>query len=755
MIRFRRITSASTPANRAAIEESQAIIRAQFPGLSPDDIDQLPARLHDPLRFRFLSVLIVAEDGQEHVRACALILFAPDDHYALLDIISAEPGGPGRGLGGALYERVRDEAEALGAVGLFCECLPDDPALSPDETVRKQNIKRLRFYERFGVRPIMGTKYETPLSPDDTDPPYLMFDGLGKHSPPDAGALRRVVRSILERKYGGLCSPEYVENVVGSIRKDGFSLREPKYILEAADQGLPIRRLAGGIPLVVNDRHLDHHVHDRGYVETPVRIRSILAELDKTELFETTAPKHFPDRFIREVHDSKLVDYIERACRSVPENKSIYPYVFPIRNQSRPPKEAAVRAGYYCIDTFTPLNENAYLAARRCVDCALTAAEAVRNGAHAAYALVRPPGHHAERDVFGGFCYFNNAAIAANYLTRYGRVALLDIDYHHGNGAQNIFYERADVLTVSIHGHPRFAYPYFTGFREESGLGEGAGYNLNLPLPETITPAQYRDTLQTALRRITRFAPDFLIVAVGFDTANGDPTGTWPHKAGDFETIGRMLGETALPILVVQEGGYKIRTLGTNARRFFTGLAEGLDNPKPAPRVAPRGTSSDILTWRDQVRSDDIEAVRSLVSGTGNFSTDEIDIAAELVRERVKHGRASGYEFVLVSSNDRLVGYACFGPIPGTEDRFDLYWIAVRADQQNQGLGKKILDRAESAMRRLGAGRIYIDTSSTAKYAATHKFYRRNGYRVAAKLPDFYRANDGKIIFAKTMPPEN
>lgn len=158
------------------------------------------------------------------------------------------------------------------------------------------------------MRPIIGTKYETPLKPGESDPPYLMFDGLGKHALPDLRNLRRIVRSILERKYGDLCPPEYVDMVIRSIQQGKFALREPKYLPDVVDYGLPVRRLADGIPLIVNDRHLDHHVHDRGYVETPVRIRSILAELDKTGLFEQVTPKSFGDRYIREVHDSKLVD---------------------------------------------------------------------------------------------------------------------------------------------------------------------------------------------------------------------------------------------------------------------------------------------------------------------------------------------------------------------------------------------------------------------------------------------------------------
>jgi acetoin utilization deacetylase AcuC-like enzyme len=203
----------------------------------------------------------------------------------------------------------------------------------------------------------------------------------------------------------------------------------------------------------------------------------------------------------------------------------------------------------------------------------LSAAREVLNGRRIAYALVRPPGHHAERRSFGGFCYFNNNAIAANYLLPYGRVAILDLDYHHGNGQQDIFYRRPDVLTVSIHGDPGFAYPYFSGFKDERGEGDGEGFNLNLPLAEEVDGNRYRKALSTALQRVFDFKPVFLIVSIGFDTAKGDPTGTWSLTPRDFELNGRMLAELEIPILMVQEGGYRTRTLGVNARHFFTGLA--------------------------------------------------------------------------------------------------------------------------------------------------------------------------------------
>jgi acetoin utilization deacetylase AcuC-like enzyme len=238
--------------------------------------------------------------------------------------------------------------------------------------------------------------------------------------------------------------------------------------------------------------------------------------------------------------------------------------------------ELAVRAGYYCIDTFTPLNSNAFTAARYAVDCTLTAAELLLKGARMAYALVRPPGHHTERKSFGGFCYFNNAAIAAEMLSKEGRVALLDIDYHHGNGNQDIFYERADVLTISIHGHPRFAYPYFSGFKDEKGENKGRGYNINYPLPEQCDGTAYRIVLTQALSRITRFNPVFLVVSLGLDTAKGDPTGTWSLLANDFDLNGALIGALRVPTLVVQEGGYSTSVLGVNARRFLTGLRRAM-----------------------------------------------------------------------------------------------------------------------------------------------------------------------------------
>ncbi len=577
MFRIRRIYDDILPVNRTAIDQVQHILRSQFSGLAARDVDKLPRQLTNPLRHRFRAILYVAENQRRTVVGFALLLHEPELRFGYLEYISAARQLTGRGIGGALYQRVRNETRFLGAVGLFFECLPDDPALCRDPAILKENRARLRFYERFGARPIAGTAYETPVKDGEDNPPYLVFDDLGQGHVLAAEPARAIVRAILERKYRHLCSPAYVNLVVKSFRDDPVRLRPFCYRSAASARVSTPVAIADDqrIALTVNDRHQIHHVRERGYVEAPARIEAILARLQGSGLFEPLAVKHFSARHITAVHDRDFVRYLQTVCAALGEEEAVYPYVFPVRNASRPPTDRPTRAGYYCIDTFTPLTHNAFIAATRAVDCALTAADRLLGGQRLAYALVRPPGHHAERRLFGGFCYFNNSAVAAHYLSATGKVAVLDIDYHHGNGTQDIFYQRPDVLTVSIHGHPRFAYPYFSGFAEERGAASGQGFNLNLPLPEQLTVERYRETLQRAIRRITRFRPDFLVIALGFDTGRGDPTGTWSLGPDDFADNGCLLGSLRLPTLVIQEGGYDTGQLGEYALRFFSGLWQG------------------------------------------------------------------------------------------------------------------------------------------------------------------------------------
>lgn len=586
MLRIRQVIDDLLPIDQREIAQVQEILRDRFPAIPAADIDGLAEKLRNPFKHKFQSVLFVADDSQGNVRGFALVMHDPVLRFWFLDYIAAGALGAGGGIGGALYQRVRESAAATKPIGLFFECGPDDPAEVADPAILKQNMARLRFYARYGALPLINNAYRTPTTPGQTELPFLMYDDLDSGKPLRRDDARTVVRAILQRKYGDICTPRYINQIVASFADDVIPTRKPKSA-GAPPRDTPLNPRGPAIPLVINDKHDIHHIRERGYVEAPARIAAIKKELDASGLFRAVKPRDFGDKPILATHDKGYVEYLRRACAKVPAGTSVYPYVFPIRNQARPPKDLTVRAGYYCIDTFTPLNPNAFPAAKRGVDCTLTAAEEILRGDRLAYALVRPPGHHAETRSYGGFCYFSNCAIAAQYLSRHGRVAILDIDYHHGNGQEEIFYNRDDVLTISIHGHPSFAYPYFSGFEDDVGAGPGEGFNVNYAMPEHVDGERYRRTLRKAIARIEQFRPRFLVIALGLDPAKGDPTGTWTLEPADFAENGKLIGAMRLPTLVVQEGGYRTRTLGVNARRFFEGVVAGSGTPPPPNETKP------------------------------------------------------------------------------------------------------------------------------------------------------------------------
>jgi acetoin utilization deacetylase AcuC-like enzyme len=220
---------------------------------------------------------------------------------------------------------------------------------------------------------------------------------------------------------------------------------------------------------------------------------------------------------------------------------------------------------------YTPIMRHTFEAALHSAYCALTGAAFLVEGERHIYALCRPPGHHAGVDTCGGYCYFNNAAIAATSLKGRGKVAILDVDYHHGNGTQNIFYGTDQVLFISIHGHPDRRYPYFWGFSDETGVGAGEGYNYNFPLPADVTDGMYLPVLQRALEIICDYGPEFLIISAGFDTYKGDPIGDFKLTTEFYGVMGREMAGLGTPTLILQEGGYNDEQLGENVVRFLQG----------------------------------------------------------------------------------------------------------------------------------------------------------------------------------------
>lgn len=573
---IRRIYDDFLPANQRAIEQIINITRQQIPDMKEEYFNVMRGLFQNPIYRKMRHIFFVVDDGKGDVKGFAQLSYAADLKFCFLDLLAMRRGNVGGGMGSALYERVREEAKYLNAKGIYIECLTDDGRVFKDKKMLRQNRARLRFYEQYGVRPIVNTSYEYHSRLHYNYPYFLLYDDLDSNILPSRDEFKRIVTAILKRKYEPPCSKKDINLIIRSIKDDPIVLRSPRYIKTESEH--QIKKIPDDmkIVLICNEGHEIHHIRDRGYVESPVRIKTILAELDKTDLFFKMMPKRFSEKWIREVHSADFVNYFKKIAITMRPEQTLYPDVFPTRKIVNPPKKLLSCAGYYCIDVYSPINKNSYLAARGAVNCALTAADEILEGTRIAYALVRPPGHHAETDSFGGFCYFNSAAIAAHYLSRYGKVAILDIDYHHGNGQQEIFYQRQTVLTISIHADPNFEYPHFFGFKNEIGKGFGEGYNINYPLPAGIGGSVYIKTLKKALKNLRSFKPDFLVLALGFDTAKGDPTGTWKLQKHDFRSIGKLIGAVKIPILVVQEGGYNIRSLGVNARYFFTGLWEGM-----------------------------------------------------------------------------------------------------------------------------------------------------------------------------------
>jgi acetoin utilization deacetylase AcuC-like enzyme len=307
--------------------------------------------------------------------------------------------------------------------------------------------------------------------------------------------------------------------------------------------------------------------------ESPLRIKSIISELEKSGFALPVSPRDFGIEPILRVHDKAFVEFLQVAWQRWAVKfgtRDALPWNWPTRTMPsfEIPETVEGQMAYYAIDAGAPITANTWESAYWSAQTALDAAATVIEGKNA-FALCRPPGHHAAADCYGAYCYLNNAAIAAQSLRDKGlaRVAVLDVDYHHGNGTQSIFYHRKDVITASIHGDPRTVFPYFSGHAHEQGSGDGLNYNFNLPLADGTGGSEWLAGLESVLEWIGEKKPSALVVALGLDTAKGDPVSTFRLEAHDYERMGQLLAEINIPIVFVLEGGYALDIVGKCAAR--------------------------------------------------------------------------------------------------------------------------------------------------------------------------------------------
>lgn len=355
--------------------------------------------------------------------------------------------------------------------------------------------------------------------------------------------------------------------------------------------------------VVYSPQHLGHEITLQTVmgVQVPAnevadRAERIRATLEADGGFDLVGPTEHGEAPITAVHDPGLLDFLRDAWTDARRGGHGYDFLAPEAIASalvyegmseavrREPRSYAGRSGYRALDTSTPIVAGTYAAARAAVDVALTAVDLVLGGETAAYGLCRPPGHHAARSMYGGFCYLNNAAIAAQAIVAATGepVSILDVDFHHGNGTEQIFWRRGDVVYVSLHAHPDRQYPYFLGWPDETGEGPGAGANLNIPLPAGCSNEAYLAALDRGLDRIAEAPGSVVVVSLGFDTYGQDPIGDLALTTEVYHEVGRRVAALGRRLVIVQEGGYYVPALGDNARAWLRGAEGRPFDPRPA-----------------------------------------------------------------------------------------------------------------------------------------------------------------------------
>jgi len=312
--------------------------------------------------------------------------------------------------------------------------------------------------------------------------------------------------------------------------------------------------------------------------EMPRRAEMVLARVKEVQLGEVRAPQSFGREPLARIHTAPFLDFLEGAWdawSAAGHSHDALPLVWQVRGfRAIEPETIDGKLSYFSLDAGTPITAGTWRAASASANVALSGAADLLAGERAVFSLCRPPGHHAAQDIYGGYCFLNNAAIAAQSLLDGGMksVAILDVDYHHGNGTQTIFYDRGDVFFASLHGHPRQEYPYFLGYEDETGSGAGEGCNANYPLDWGSDFAAWSAALDDALAKIGAYGPEALVVSLGVDTFKEDPISQFRLDSPDYLTIGARIAALGLPTLFVFEGGYAVEAVGVNAVNVLLGF---------------------------------------------------------------------------------------------------------------------------------------------------------------------------------------
>ena len=310
--------------------------------------------------------------------------------------------------------------------------------------------------------------------------------------------------------------------------------------------------------------------------ECPERADTILRAV--TPITQVTGPSEFGLDPVRRVHSEDFLTFLENAWSmwtAAGRDWDALPLAWPVRGMRQiEPDHIDGKLSYFSFDAGTPITAGTWQAATTAANVALTGADHLVHGAGAAFSLCRPPGHHAASDYYGGYCFLNNAAIAAQFLldNRLTRVAILDVDYHHGNGTQSIFYERDDVLFLSIHGDPKQEYPFFLGRADETGRGPGEGHNHNFPLPWGTGAGPWFEALDRCCTLVADYRADGIVVSLGVDTYACDPISEFKLQTDDYPIIGQKIAALGMPTLFVLEGGYAVDELGVNVAGVLSGF---------------------------------------------------------------------------------------------------------------------------------------------------------------------------------------